>query len=108
MAKITETKQTRHTPGPWRGHNNGDGTMRGIYGEAPYGNMICYMTNPVPSNHEGAANARLIASAPALLQALEKLYVAIVDAAWEQKYQALNGLEAVVVAEAAIKEARGD
>jgi hypothetical protein len=69
---MTEAKE--HTPGPWRERINDSGSVLGIYSsnkESGIGDMICYMTNPVPGNHEGKANARLIASAPALLKIVD-------------------------------------
>jgi hypothetical protein len=62
-----------HTPGPWKSAVNDSGSMAGIKAaEAPGTGIICYMTNPVPGNEEGAANARLIASAPEMAEAIEK------------------------------------
>ena len=83
---MTEAKE--HTPGPWRERINDSGSVRGIYSskkESGIGGMICYMTNPVPGDHEGNANARLIASAPALLKFLEGFLNTLVtdDLEWE-------------------------
>jgi len=76
-----------HTPGPWvyRPHDFDDwGIVRVTADESRYGFVICQARNPeVTGEQLGAyresgvdpyeANARLIAAAPALLEALEEL-----------------------------------
>ena len=64
---------TKHTPGPWTHAFNANGSMRGVWGRSDMTSMVCYMTNPVPGNLEGSANAHLIGAAPDLLEALEAI-----------------------------------
>jgi hypothetical protein len=64
---------SKHTPGPWTGVLHGE--MRTGWRISPYDRL----SDPVPvahvyghrDNEESCANARLIAAAPALLEALE-------------------------------------
>jgi len=69
-----------HTPGPWRcNYGNGtnlthDVTIWGLGGRTVIGELCSDPAfGPVPSNSEMAANARLIAAAPELLEALEEI-----------------------------------
>jgi hypothetical protein len=69
--QTTRSTAAAHTPGPWRITGSGDkGEM--VYG--PDGRTVAVWPyegfNP-PDSLEAMANARLIASAPALLAALE-------------------------------------
>ena len=72
-------KRTYHTPGPWTHAFNANGSMRGVWGRSDMTSMVCYMTNPVPGNLEGSANAHLIGAAPDLLEALEAIVEDIRD-----------------------------
>jgi hypothetical protein len=70
--------ESEHTPGPWTHTLNESGSMRGVWGKPKGTNitgMVCYMTNPVSANQEGAANAHLIGAAPEMLEALENTCV---------------------------------
>ncbi len=58
---------TQHTQGPWDVTPNGSA----IYDER--GVIICHLKTEVDYLPEAQANARLIASAPALLEALQKI-----------------------------------
>lgn len=65
-----------HTPGPWPIERTGDG-KRIIVGpgliEGPHGYDIAEVYSDDCDPEEATANARLIAAAPELLEALEKL-----------------------------------
>jgi hypothetical protein len=70
---------TEHSPGPWNSSCYGDGSfiVRGHYGR-----IVCTRDRvPFPRREESEANARLIAAAPELLEALQKAreYVAKVN-----------------------------
>lgn len=114
----------KHTPGPWEYAPSTD--AHGPYVSGPYGDVAdCYtMTNP---NHaavvnggdsqphhfcgeEADANARLIASAPELLEALEAMinnYVALANSGdcgnWDPEEE-----PQIIAARAAIAKARGE
>ncbi len=70
--------ESKHTPGPWDWLNSDigqDGTLVGRRGE----NVIHHdayegMWFATHDEHRDAANARLIAAAPDLLEALQELY----------------------------------
>lgn len=64
---------TKHTPAPWKVHNNiGKKSEIGIIAdEAPC--IICTMSNAKEWPNEAEANARLIAAAPELLDALKAI-----------------------------------
>jgi hypothetical protein len=71
---------TKHTPGPW-GFGNTDEDKKLILGDNGKGNYVCsiqiYQTPRrmgLWQEEERLANARLIASAPELLEALKNLY----------------------------------
>lgn len=68
--KTTTTEQ-KHTPGPW--HIGLAATDRAIYG--PQGEHVATLPDMLASD-EVLANARLIAAAPCLLAALQRLMVA--------------------------------
>ncbi len=62
--------KSQHTPGPWKAH------MNFIMCNAPMkSSYFIAQVNPDPtmSNEEALANARLIAAAPELLEALEQV-----------------------------------
>lgn len=67
---------TKHTPGPWivhklRGISGHPGKSQwGLYGE---GGLIALIENAAKTNVEINASARLIAAAPELLEALQKI-----------------------------------
>lgn len=72
---------TKHTPGPWRTDNNiGRKSELGVVADAAPC-VIATMCNAKAWPVEAKANARLIAAAPDLLAALEKLidHVAITN-----------------------------
>ena len=104
MEKSTETRCSKHTPGPW--------AVELPYGEPgvyvtaapPRGTnpLICRMSGPVQTA-EAVANARLIAAAPDLLAALENLRLGVVN--WISRGVSEEDLEA---AEAAINKAKGE
>jgi len=63
------TEKTKHTPGPWRLNNNigRKGELGIVADDAPC--IIAIMGNAKEWPVEAQANARLIAAAPALLEA---------------------------------------
>lgn len=66
-----ESKATKHTPAPW---NVNGGMRQGIKTVYAASGSVAEMTDSkAHSNEEQEANARLIAAAPELLEALNKL-----------------------------------
>lgn len=67
--------ETKFTPGPWSIVRYGDGSSLVIHSDAD--NRVCFMataSSDRPSSHPAIrANARLIAAAPALFEALHDL-----------------------------------
>lgn len=105
-----------HTKGPWRVSREGTLVMGG---ENEPGERILiarahYGARPDPSGEQAEANARLIAAAPELLQALERLTRAVQDVAGPEPSESRYGslwaeLRAEAKeAEAAIAKARGE
>ena len=86
LRAIDATPRAGHTPGPWR--TVGGGVIADSYGWkgaiiAPAGTITHKdLDNGMYDNLRGEANARLIAAAPDLLEALQTL-VASLD--WEEK-----------------------
>ena len=91
-----------HTPGPWRAFQDAS-SLRHTVGTAT--GRICDMWGREPAFYtdEDAANARLIASAPELLESLQDLMFAEGGEAGQTAEQ----LEAWAQAEAAIAKATG-
>lgn len=61
-----------HTPGPWHVHPNGCFIIGGSNPIASVG-MDCLPSEIMPPSDEDAANARLIAAAPEMLQVLKEV-----------------------------------
>ena len=95
---TTSTQTTQHTPGPWvtgtLGHN-----VQGANGRLVAATMFVQFGN----NSEDVANARLIATAPALLAALEAMMSATFLVPPSQEI-----INARDIARAAIRAARGE
>ena len=81
--------ETKHTPGPWEIVCEGGGEPAAVYGQPKniYASGLRVASMCGPGNDPAAwlANARLIAAAPELLEALEHLkrHVAECNAQWE-------------------------
>lgn len=97
---MSHTTTTTHTPGPWTAYNGHVGTERaGVNG--PNGNQICRTRK--------YDDARLIAAAPALLDALRALCDEYeISAEQEAKQGDENGLKCIKQARAAIAAATGE
>ena len=104
---MSESKHT-HTAGPWIARYSDRFDNYQIFGAGPTGQRpwICNTKcESVPSQHE--ANARLIAAAPELLEALKGLaedYTAVCHDR-QSKYKSPNGICALDNALAAISKA---
>ncbi len=61
------------TPGPWRKHDDGTSPMH-RYVVAAFGKTIAYLYCTKSDEAEDNANARLIAAAPDLYEALERMF----------------------------------
>ncbi len=91
---TTQTKTT-HTPGPWKvlhhtaPQHDGD---RAVY--APGNKLICEMNGGPNDDSETLANARLIASAPDLLDSLRDILEMVTDNRLhgEEVYRAANAI----------------
>lgn len=87
---------SEHTPGPWRRSAGIPQRIWGFYLEAPSGESV---------NQTAEANARLIAAAPDLLEALRR----IADGQWPQSIAETEGTLAMrEVAKVAIERMKGD
>lgn len=103
---------TKHTPGPWAMHSPTEGNPK--TGDGTYcittdrdGGVLAYI---VPKDwHESPANARLMAAAPALLEAAQTIYKLHYDG--EYFFITLSGrpkrVAAIKALRAAISEATG-
>lgn len=66
----------RHTPGPWEAVKEAHGITYAVFGPGPH-DIIAHLPEVLPPGRI-AANARLIAAAPALLAAASRL-VTLID-----------------------------
>lgn len=64
---MTTTQKAQHTPGPWF-------YKGGSYVEDSKGGLVCRSDFKSGRSGENAGNARLIAAAPELLEALQFIY----------------------------------
>lgn len=96
--QLLDKNVSTHTPGPW--HVRNDGSV----GSVQRGGMVVAQPCIEPKNQgDQAANARLIAAAPELLDALEGMREALAECeGWTQDQQSAYGK-----ALAAISKARG-
>ena len=63
-----------HTPGPWEVRSYDKGSQRDMHGIFKLGNQLPIVESVWGRNiHESDANAKLIAAAPQLLEALQNL-----------------------------------
>jgi len=94
----------QHTPGPWFVVPYGDHSDYVVCSDTKGDFRICFMATPGTQStwHGIFANARLIATAPQLLEALENL-----TANLEHAFPALANLEPLKSARAAIAKAKG-
>ncbi len=93
--------ETKHTPGPWKLIEQGDANM---YGMVTAGNrwIISFQQNGELMSETELANARLMAAAPELLEALQE-YVWLQEG-WISKVSTMPS-ERLKKAKAAIKKA---
>jgi hypothetical protein len=66
------TNQTKHTPGPWTAYNASNGRIYKFW-RIKAGKHVVATVSDIDLTNEDYANARLIAAAPELLEALETL-----------------------------------
>ena len=99
---------TQYTPGPWVVADDGDGL---IYVLTEDEGLVADAHDPSFIDDEVAkANARLIAAAPELVEALEKMtahYVALVECG-DCGFWDANKEPEVIAARAALSKARGE
>lgn len=98
-----------HTPGPWKVIQDQYGVVEFIWGDT---GCVCDLRSPRETTEvfDGwmgptkPANARLIAAAPDLYEALEAAYMVLTS----QKTRLEEHVDAVTLARAALAKARGD
>ena len=97
--------ESKHTPGPWRIAEDRDGEVV----SGPQSNLIaqCFGSYAHNTVHQIDANCRLIAAAPALYEALEKLVEAASDSD-DARYGTLSTGFVRDIANAALALARGE
>jgi len=86
-----------HTPGPWKAFDNAGSTMQGysqssgVIGTGEHsGKIICGCFHDIGGEDVAAANARLVAAAPALLKAAKKAMEGYVDLIETEEGKALQ------------------
>ena len=110
--ETTNMANTQHTPGPWTiagvSVNPHEGHV--IESDSADGRTIAWTCNSLDNNgeeyisQEDIANAQLIASAPALLSALEDIVEDIRD---DESFSSIEDIALLFRAEQAIAKARG-
>lgn len=96
-------KNTKHTPGPWTARDYGHENI--IHIEHETGSAIAQIGGPTTNMDLAEANARLIASAPELLEVLGDMLARFAD--HEQYDETGEDTEAINAARAAIRKATG-
>lgn len=101
---MTTKTEAKHTSGPWEYEKDFTGTW--------------YVTSPHSPNHDpiatvgklAIANARLIAAAPELLEALEQLFehCAMIHKHWGENSNDKQADAAIALGKAAIRKAKGE
>ncbi len=102
---------TQHTPGPWF-YRRGDEWSHDVvthHGELPDGSTSCWTVASINKRREPehVANARLIAAAPDLLEALKRVMPFIDCIAAVTREEIIEYEAAMKMADAAIKKAIG-
>ena len=87
--------EAKHTPGPWEVQESGSGMLSSTFITDPRGDIIASMMGPYRDNYD----ARLIAAAPEMLEALELVVSTYEAGGWPSA--------TIVVAKAAIAKATG-
>ena len=101
----------KHTPGPWVAHHNGHYWTVKTKAKPLNGQTVCdlieseYLYSHDPRSEGAQSNARLIAAAPELLEALQQLREVLHDS-WDC-CEVPGGLEAWRATTAAIAKATG-
>lgn len=106
--------KAQHTPGPWRARPNGgygQGPINAVFtAESELCGGLLASLDTEPTNPNMEADARLIAAAPELLDALEKL-LGLFDSGIRSEYEGTSMLETLLAegdfARAAIAKATG-
>lgn len=104
---ISHQPSAKHTPGPWNFQKNGECELRPelIYSESKILGFGVAHTIPVYTEEMRLANARLIAAAPELLAALEKICSREMTA-WNGHVKGIL-FEDICAAKTAIAKAKG-
>lgn len=82
------TTPPAHTPGPWNTHDYGDDKYPWIIIEADLGHHVAAVERYLGKDDRSAADARLIAAAPALLNLARKLVIVCHDRLADLKEEA--------------------
>ena len=101
---------SKHTPGPWAVERDAEGRLHVVEGDFLDVAEVGYLSGPDPE-----ANARLIAAAPELLEALEQLFrigefysSAIEHDNYGEHGRKMDLAEWATLAQAAIAKAKGE
>lgn len=98
-----DTNKTKHTPGPWHIGLRQPSSDKFIYGSNGGEVADCNMESNFPE--ENLANARLIAAAPELLEALRDALGSLIEARDEHDF---NSACTIKIAQDAIAKAEGE
>ena len=86
MREDVMTNKSKHTPGPWYWSNQYKTISReptwSLIGEGGYGILSCDGEENSPHGINNESNASLIAVAPELLEALERMVALFDSGAW--------------------------
>lgn len=99
-----------HTPGPWEVDRYPDGralVFCAKFENSHYGDWIADISGIADGGSKQKANARLIAAAPELLEALEACVTQLLLHGWNDPADGLKSCAALVKARAALAKAKG-
>ncbi len=96
----------KHTPGPWSA-DNGDSDQWGVFDDNGGAIVYAKCDSPLRSFDEDAANARLIAAAPLMLDALRSASLVLMGCVGTNDENELERAEAIAALRTAIASATG-